>query len=157
MKPLPNLPRANGLVALSRPGQDRALLASAGLGGAAAELWSAHGTLLLSMGAALALLAPVLLRLPRKAAITAAVLVVALAQMAFDSHPIRCSSSRSSCSALRRADTQGCARGFSSEGVVAVGVMCAVAKGVQTTGGLELLARLLLGKPRGHMLAMVAC
>lgn len=45
--------------------------------------------------------------------------------------------------------------GFSSDGVVAVGVMCAVAKGVQCTGGLELMARVLLGRPRGHMRAMV--
>ena len=41
-------------------------------------------TLVLCTAAVLTLLAPVFLRLPRKAGITAAVLVVALLQMAFD-------------------------------------------------------------------------
>lgn len=155
MKPLPTLQRAHGLVALRKPARDD-VLASTGLGGAAAELWSAHGTLLLSVGAALALLAPVLLRLPRKAGITAAVLIIALCQMAFDMPPdqVLLESVIVLCFA-RVLTLKDALEGFSSEGVVAVGVMCAVAKGVQTTGGLELLARLLLGKPRGHVLAMV--
>ena len=39
--------------------------------------------------------------------------------------------------------------GFKSEGVVSVGMMYAVAKGVQCTGGLELIAKLLSGGRRG--------
>merc|ERR1719238_1640447 len=45
--------------------------------------------------------------------------------------------------------------GFKSEGVVSVGVMCAVAKGVQCTGGLELIAKLLLGRPSGYGAALL--
>ena len=55
--------------------------------GTVSGVWGEHKALLLSTAATLALLAPVLLRLPRKAGITAAVLVVALLQMAFDMPP----------------------------------------------------------------------
>ena len=52
--------------------------------GTVSGVWGEHKALVLSTAAVLALLAPVFLRLPRKAGITAAVLVVALLQMAFD-------------------------------------------------------------------------
>eukprot|EP00308_Calcidiscus_leptoporus_P016771 CAMPEP_0119360758 /NCGR_PEP_ID=MMETSP1334-20130426/8265_1 /TAXON_ID=127549 /ORGANISM="Calcidiscus leptoporus, Strain RCC1130" /LENGTH=379 /DNA_ID=CAMNT_0007375647 /DNA_START=7 /DNA_END=1146 /DNA_ORIENTATION=+ len=45
--------------------------------------------------------------------------------------------------------------GFRSEGVVAVGVMCAVAKSVQATGGLQLIAKLLLGNPQGRFMTVL--
>jgi len=45
--------------------------------------------------------------------------------------------------------------GFSSEGVVTVGVMCAVAKSVQVTGGLQLIAKYMLGSPKGYEAALL--
>ena len=124
--------------------------------GTVSGVWGEHKALLLSTAATLALLAPVLLRLPRKAGITAAVLVVALLQMAFDMPPDQVLLEASVVLCLTGIlSMKDVLEGFSSDGVVAVGVMCAVAKGVQCTGGLELLARVLLGRPRGHMWAMV--
>ena len=124
--------------------------------GTVSGVWGEHKALVLSTAAALALLAPVLLRLPRKAGITAAVLVVALLQMAFDMSPDQVLLEASVVLCLTGVlGMKDVLEGFSSDGVVAVGVMCAVAKGVQCTGGLELLARVLLGRPKGHMWAMV--
>ena len=124
--------------------------------GTVSGVWGEHKALVLSTAAVLALLAPMLLRLPRKAGITAAVLVVALLQMAFDMPPDQVLLESSVVLCLTGVlGLKDVLEGFSSDGVVAVGVMCAVAKGVQCTGGLELLARVLLGKPRGHMWAMV--
>ena len=124
--------------------------------GTVSGVWGEHKALVLSTAAALALLAPVLLRLPRKAGITAAVLVVALLQMAFDMPPDQVLLESSVVLCLTGVlGLKDVLEGFSSDGVVAVGVMCAVAKGVQCTGGLELLARVLLGRPKGHMWAMV--
>lgn len=51
--------------------------------GTATGIW-AHHRALVTTGAVLALLAPLLLKLPRKAAVTSAILVFALLQMAFD-------------------------------------------------------------------------
>ena len=87
--------------------------------GTASGIWTHHRALVLTTGAVLALLAPLLLKLPRKAAVTGAILVLALLQMAFDmpcanrhtalpplnfgspncSGLIRCSLSRQYCSA----------------------------------------------------------
>jgi len=45
--------------------------------------------------------------------------------------------------------------GFKNEGVVTVGVMCAVAKSVQVTGGLQLIAKYMLGSPTGYEAALL--
>ena len=106
--------------------------------------------------AALGALAPVLPRLPRDAAVTAAALVYALTQMAFDAPPDQVL--LETVVVLVGAGVIGLADaldGFKSEGVVAVGVMCAVAKSAQTTGLVTILGRALLGRPTSRLGALV--
>jgi Na+/H+ antiporter NhaD/arsenite permease-like protein len=120
---------------------------------APAELpWGALAT----SGLLLLALTPLLLRLPRDAAITAASVAVSLLQMALlDAPPeqalLEGVLSLLWCGVLSLKQTLA---GFASEGVVAVGVMCAVARAVKTTGGLELIARLLLGRPASRLAAL---
>jgi len=111
---------------------------------------------LAATGAVLLLLLPILPKLPRKASVTAVAIAVALVQMAFDAPPEQ--ALLETVVVLVAANVislKDALDGFRSEGVVAVGVMTAVAKSVQTTGGLNLLAGLLLGKPSGRFAAVV--
>jgi len=108
-------------------------------------------------GVVLLALLPLLLKLPRKAGVTAAAIVVSLLQMALlDAPPEQALLEGvlvlvwSGVITLKQA-----LAGFSSEGVVAVGVMCAVSKGVQVTGGLEYIARILLGRPTSRLGALL--
>lgn len=120
------------------------------------EWWESNRVMLIASASSLALLAPVLKALPFKAAFTAAVLVIVLVQMAMDGKAEQIL--LEAAVALVAAEVIGlkdALAGFSSEGVVSVGVMCAVAKGVQTTGGLELIAKLLLGSPSSYTVALV--
>ena len=106
--------------------------------------------LLLTLAGVLAALAPSLRSLPRAAAITGAVLVAALVQMAFDLPPDLVLLEAVVCLVgLKVLSMKEALDGFRSEGVVTVGVMCAVAKSIQVTGGLQLIAKYLLGAPRG--------
>jgi len=104
----------------------------------------------------LALLAPVLPRLPQQAAVTSVALVFALVQMAFDAPPEQALLETVVVLVGAKVITLSDAvAGFSDKGVIAVGVMCAVAKSVQTTGGLQLLAGLLLGEPTGRFMTVL--
>eukprot|EP00965_Chrysotila_dentata_P103527 3417375-Pleurochrysis_carterae.AAC.3 len=101
-------------------------------------------------GIAAALLLPVLPSLPPKAANTAVAIAIALIMMAFDTPAEQALLETVVYLVLTDVITiKDALDGFRSEGVVAVGVMCAVAKSVQITGGLQLLAKLLLGNPEG--------
>ena len=123
---------------------------------AVSDWWASSSTVLLSIAAALALVSPALRALPFKAAFTAGVLVVALVQMALDGRAeqilLEAAVALIAAGVITLKDAFA---GFSSEGVVAVGVMCAVAKGVQTTGGLELIAKMLLGSPSSYTVALL--
>lgn len=118
--------------------------------------WSENGAIILAIGGALVALSPALRSLQRPAAITAAVLVVALVQMAFDLPPdlvlLEAVVVLIGTNVLTIKDALD---GFRSEGVVAVGVMCAVAKSVQVTGGLQLITKYLLGSPKGYEMALL--
>ena len=112
--------------------------------------------MLLATGGALALVAPALPKLPKSAAITAVAVIVALVQMAFDVSPDQVLLETVVVLVATGVITlKEALNGFKSEGVVSVGVMCAVAKGVQCTGGLELIAKLLLGRPSGYGAALL--
>ena len=118
--------------------------------------WDSNRTLLLSTACAFALLAPALRSLPRQAALTAGVLTFALIQMAFDRPPdLTLLEAVVALIGLNVISVKEALDGFRSEGVVAVGVMCAVAKGVQVTGGLQLVAKYLLGSPQGYEMALL--
>ena len=108
------------------------------------------------MAGGFALLTPALLKLPRSAAYCAGVLVIALVQMAFDMPPDQVLlEAVVLLIALKVISVKEALDGFRSEGVVAVAVMCAVAKSVQTTGGIQLISRYLLGSPKGHEMALL--
>jgi len=123
---------------------------------AVTEWWATNSVILLSTVASLVLISPALKQLPFKAAFTAGVLVVVLIQMAFDGKPeqilLEAAVALIAANVITLKDALA---GFSSEGVVSVGVMCAVAKGVATTGGLELLAKVLLGSPSSYTVALL--
>jgi hypothetical protein len=130
--------------------------ATAAPSGGLAEWWAEHQTFALSLLGALALLAPALRGLPKTAAVTAAVLVATIVQMAFDLPPdlvlLEAVIALVACGVLTMKDALD---GFRSEGVVTVGVMCAVAKGIQQTGGLQLVTKYLLGTPGGYESALL--
>jgi di/tricarboxylate transporter len=115
------------------------------------EWWGEHRTLVLAIAGSLALVAPALRTLPRTAAITAAILVVTLVQMAFDLPPdLVLLEAVVALVGLNVLNMKEALDGFRSEGVVTVAVMCAVAKSVQATGGLQLITKYLLGSPSGY-------
>mmetsp|Transcript_6805 Transcript_6805/g.20184 ORF Transcript_6805/g.20184 Transcript_6805/m.20184 type:complete len:481 (-) Transcript_6805:151-1593(-) len=108
-------------------------------------------------GAALLALLPLLLSMPRRAGVTAGAIAVSLLQMAvLDAPPEQALLEGvlalvwSGVITLKEA-----LAGFASEGVVAVGVMSAVAKGVQATGGLAYISRFLLGRPSSRLAAVL--
>ena len=110
----------------------------------------------MAIGGALVVLSPVLQKLPKTAAITAGVLTVALVQMAFDAPAdLVLLEAVVALVGLKVITMKEALDGFRSEGVVAVGVMCAVAKGVQVTGGLQLITKYLLGAPQGYEMALL--
>jgi di/tricarboxylate transporter len=110
----------------------------------------------LSLAGTLALLAPTLRNLPPTAAVTTSVIAVALVQMAFDMPPdLVLLEAVVALIGLKVITLKEALDGFRSEGVVAVGVMCAVAKSVQVTGGLDLIAKHLLGSPGGYETALL--
>lgn len=120
------------------------------------EWWTSNKVLLIALAGSLALMSPALMALPFKAAFTGAVLIVALVQMALDGKPEQILLEAAVALVVAGViSLKDAFAGFSSEGVVSVGVMCAVAKGVQTTGGLELIARVLLGSPSSYTVALV--
>ena len=112
--------------------------------------WSDNSSLILAICGALALLTPTLRSLPKMASITAGILVIALVQMAFDLPPdLVLLEAVVALVGLKVITMKDALDGFRSEGVVAVGVMTAVAKGIQVTGGLQLITKYLLGTPKG--------
>ena len=118
--------------------------------------WDEHGKLILAVAGSLALAFPTLRSLPRPAAVTASVLIVALVQMAFDLPPdLVLMEAVLLLVGAKVLSMKDALDGFRSEGVVTVGVMCAVAKAVQTTGGLRLIAKTLLGTPKGYEAALL--
>ena len=118
--------------------------------------WDSNRSLLLTLAGAFLLLSPALRSLPRPAALTAGVLTFALVQMAFDRPPdLTLLEAVVALIGLNVISVKESLDGFRSEGVVAVRVMCAVAKGVQATGGLQLVAKYLLGSPLGYEMALL--
>jgi len=101
------------------------------------------------------MLLPVLPKLPRNAGVTVVALVVALVQMSFDAPAeqvlLETVVALVATGVITMKDALD---GFRSEGVVAVGVMSAVAKSVQCTGGLQLIAKVLLGNPQGRVMTL---
>jgi len=132
------------------------LYAAGGGSGAVADWWASNKALVIGIAGGLALISPALRTLPFKAAFTAGTLVVVLVQMALDGRAeqilLEAAVALIAAGVISLKDAFA---GFSSEGVVSVGVMCAVAKGVQTTGGLELIARILLGSPSSYTVALL--
>ena len=121
-----------------------------------ASFWKEHGTLILSVVGTLAVLAPTLRKLPGPAMKTSIVLVLALVQMAFDLPPdLVLLEAVVILYGLNVLSMKEALDGFRNEGVVTVAVMCAVAKGIQATGGLNLIAKYLLGSPKGYESAML--
>ena len=121
-----------------------------------ALFWSKHGTLVATLVGSLVVLAPSLRKLPRQAALTATVLVVALVQMAFDKPPdMVLLEAVIALVGLNVLSMKEALDGFRAEGVVTVGVMCAVAKSVQTTGGVNLMGKYLLGSPKVYEMALL--
>jgi hypothetical protein len=123
---------------------------------ALSQWWSENKSIITALAGALAVLSPVLLKLPRPAGICASILVIALVQMAFDLPPdLVLLEAVVGLIAFKVISVKDALDGFRSEGVVAVGVMCAVAKAVQTTGGIQLISRYLLGSPKGYEMALL--
>lgn len=120
------------------------------------SLSSVDGTALASSALILLALTPLLLRLPRKAAVTAGAIALSLLQMALLDAPPEQALLEGVLMLVwaRVISLKQALAGFASEGVVAVGVMCAVSKGVQVSGGLEYIARILLGRPRSRLAAL---
>lgn len=111
---------------------------------------------MMAMMISLTVLSPVLVTLPAKAAITAALLVIAVVQMAFDGRPEQVLLEAVVLLVATGVITiKQAVHGFSSEGVVSVAVMTVLAKGVQSTGGLQLITRLLLGSPSTYIEALL--
>ena len=138
------------------PAPELHALSEAGSSSALASWWGENRMLLLSIVGSLALLAPALRSLPRAAALTGTVLIVTLVQMAFDLPPdLVLLEAVVALVGLGVISMKDALDGFRSEGVVAVGVMCAVAKAVQTTGGLTLITKYLLGSPVGYEMALL--
>jgi len=143
-------PPADSLASPAEP------LLTAASSNALQAFWSEHGKLITIIGGALVLLSPVLRSLPRPAALTASVMTVALVQMAFDVPPdLVLLEAVVALVGLKVITMKDALKGFSSEGVVSVGVMTAVAKSVQLTGGLQLISKYLLGMPRGYEMAQL--
>ena len=145
-------PRALSLVRES----PSSLFALAASPAATPAAWYAGKEPLLASAAALLLLLPVLLRLPRNAAITSGAIVCAVVQMAFDAPAEQ--ALLETVVVLVAANVismKDALAGFKSEGVVSVAVMCAVAKSVQVTGGIQLIARFLLGQPTTRLTALI--
>jgi di/tricarboxylate transporter len=153
---LPLLSLRGGAGPLPHVAAPSSLLRAEAPTGALQAFWDENGTLLLSIIGALAVLTPTLRSLPRSAAITAAILVVALVQMAFDLPAdlvlLEAVVALVGTNVISMKDALD---GFRSEGVVTVGVMCAVAKGIQVTGGLQLITKYLLGSPKGYEMALL--
>ena len=122
-------------------------------------LWLKENAMLVAMAGSLLALLPVLRTLPKSAAITAAIITVALIQMAFDQPPdLVLLEAVVALVGFKVLSIKDALKGFASEGVVTVGIMTAVAKSIQVTGGLQLLSKYLLGSPsnyEGGLLRMI--
>jgi len=113
--------------------------------------WDEHHMLLIALVGSLTIMGPMLRSLPRQAGLTATVVLIALIQMAFDLPPdLVLLEAVVVLVGLRVLTMKEALDGFRAEGVVTVGVMCAVAKSVQVTGGLNLIAKYMLGSPKGY-------